>query len=97
MMPHVQTPSTPPGAPVFLPIGTIQEPPRAEVSLTAASEVGKAVGVPRMAAAAMGGQAGQIKAGLIEIDLPCGARLRVDCRVDERALRRVLSVLKMLP
>ena len=33
-------------------------------------------------------------AGLIEIDLVCGTRLRVDAFVDEHALRRVLSVLK---
>jgi transposase len=32
--------------------------------------------------------------GLIEIDLICGTRLRVDAFVDERALRRVLSALK---
>ncbi len=32
--------------------------------------------------------------GMIEIDLACGTRLRVDAFVNERALRRVLSVLK---
>ena len=34
--------------------------------------------------------------GMIEIDLPCGTRLRVDAFVNERALRRVLSVLRTL-
>ncbi len=33
-------------------------------------------------------------AGLIEIDLVCGTRLRVDAFVDEHALGRVLSALK---
>ena len=34
------------------------------------------------------------RAGLIEIELACGTQLRVDAFVNERALRRVLSVLK---
>jgi transposase len=34
------------------------------------------------------------RTGLIEIDLICGKRLRVDALVDERALRRVLSAVK---
>jgi transposase len=33
-------------------------------------------------------------AGLIEIDLVCGTRLRVDAFIDEHALRRVLSAVK---
>ena len=32
--------------------------------------------------------------GLIEIALPGGTSVRVDARVDERALRRVLKVLR---
>ena len=32
--------------------------------------------------------------GVIEIDLACGTRLRVDALVNERALRRVLAVLR---
>jgi len=35
--------------------------------------------------------------GMIEIDLPGGTRLRVDAFVNERALRRVLSVLQTQP
>jgi hypothetical protein len=35
--------------------------------------------------------------GMVEIDLPCGTRLRVDAFVNERALRRVLCVLRSLP
>lgn len=34
------------------------------------------------------------RAGLIEIDLICGTRLRVDAFVDGRALRRVLSAMR---
>jgi transposase len=33
-------------------------------------------------------------AGLIEVELPDGARVRVDAQVDELALRRVLAALK---
>jgi transposase len=36
----------------------------------------------------------QARPGLIEIDLADGTRLRVDAFVNERALRRVLAVLK---
>ena len=36
----------------------------------------------------------QARPGLIEIDLPDGTRLRVDAFVNERALRRVMAVLK---
>ena len=35
--------------------------------------------------------------GLIEIDLSDGTRLRVDAFVNERALRRVMAVLKAVP
>ncbi len=34
------------------------------------------------------------RVGVIEVDLPGGARLRVDAQVDELALRRVLAALK---
>jgi transposase len=36
----------------------------------------------------------EARPGAIEIDLPCGARVRVDALVDARALTRVLGVLK---
>lgn len=36
----------------------------------------------------------EARAGMIEIDLPGGARIRVDAFVDRRALARVLSALK---
>jgi transposase len=39
----------------------------------------------------------ETRAGVIEIDLPDGARVRVDAFVDARALARVLSALKRWP
>jgi transposase len=36
----------------------------------------------------------ETRPGMIEIGLPCGARIRVDAAVDGRALGRVLSALK---
>jgi transposase len=39
----------------------------------------------------------ETQAGVIEIDLPDGARVRVDAFVDGRALARVLSALKRRP
>jgi hypothetical protein len=36
----------------------------------------------------------EARMGVIEIDLPAGARVRVDALVDARALARVLSALK---
>ncbi len=36
----------------------------------------------------------EVRPGAIEIDLPCGARVRVDALVDARALGRVLNALK---
>ena len=39
----------------------------------------------------------EARSGVIEIDLPCGARVRVDASVDARALARVLGALKRHP
>jgi transposase len=39
----------------------------------------------------------ETRAGVIEIDLPDGARVRVDAFVDARALARVLGALKRWP
>jgi transposase len=75
-------------AATFLPIGTIVQTDNdaaVPVSPPAASETGSAVSERSTGA----------RPGLIEIDLACGARLRVDAFVNERALRRVLSVLKV--
>ena len=41
--------------------------------------------------------AAALTGGVIEIDLPCGTRVRVDAAVDARALGRVLGALKRHP
>jgi transposase len=78
----------------FLPIGMIVQTnddgttgmsPPATPSIDAA-----AANCPTMSSPAM-----EQRPGMIEIDLACGTRLRVDACVNERALRRVLSVLKV--
>lgn len=74
----------------FLPIGMVVPTGAPGASLPAAPEISAVVSDdPRSAHPALGG-----RAGLIEIDLACGTRLRVDAFVNERALRRVLSALK---
>ena len=63
--------------------------------VTAAS--GDSLPVPTAMAAACSRGAGLALAeriGVIEIDLPDGARVRVDSGVNEKALRRVLSALR---
>lgn len=83
-------------AATFLPLGTIARADGSEALLVlspTASKVDRSVSDgPGSAGTAMDG-----RAGLIEIDLACGTRLRVDAFVNERALRRVLSVLKASP
>jgi transposase len=80
-------------AATFLPIGMIVQTTddrAAPVSPSAAPEIGSAVlDRPSAACATLCEPSGRI-----EVDLACGTRLRVDAFVDERALRRVLSVLK---
>jgi transposase len=66
---------------------------------------GKPTLVARMADGGDGLQPGELhrsvdleaRPGVIEIDLPCGTRVRVDAAVDGRALGRVLSALKRQP
>lgn len=64
----------------FVPIGTLERP---------ASPPGVPWDGHRVAP-----RAAEERPGAIEIDLPDGTRLRVDAFVNERALRRVLTVLK---
>jgi len=80
-------------APEFVPIGVF----------TRADDSGPGLRVsaaPGVIAATAPGRAGVVRAamderpGVIEIDLADGTRLRVDAFVNERALRRVLAVLK---
>lgn len=70
----------------FMPIGVFGRAADAGPALIAgpAASGGVPPSPPPMAA----------RPGLIEIDLPDGTRLRVDAFVNERALRRVLAVLK---
>jgi len=93
-------------AATFLPIGTTAPADDAGallVSPPTASGIGRAVpkgpSSANLGSAGLGsaGQGMEDRAGLIEIDLACGTRLRVDAFVNERALRRVLSVLKASP
>ena len=75
-------------AATFLPIGAIVQTDNdatVPVAPPAISEIRSAVSQRPTAG----------RPGLIEIDLACGTRLRVDAFVNERALRRVLSVLKV--
>ena len=77
----------------FVPIGVFGRADDESPGLIAGPPTGVAPATsdvtPLVAAPAM-----QARPGLIEIDLADGTRLRVDAFVNERALRRVLSVLK---
>jgi transposase len=83
--------ATPAEAPRFIPLGVFGQTGQAEPALmagpsTAAAATSTHLPLPRSVLAE--------RAGVIEIDLPDGTRLRLDTLVNERALRRVLSVLK---
>lgn len=79
----------------FVPIGVLERP-KAEAPALAAGPARPAAvrqeGRQAPSAAADDGQPGAIR-----IDLACGTRLRVDAFVNERALRRVLAVLRTAP
>jgi len=83
-------------AATFLPLGTIA-PPRDAGALLVSSPTAPGIGCAVSDGPGSAGAATEGRAGLIEIDLACGTRLRVDTFVNERALRRVLSVLKASP
>ncbi len=78
----------------FQPVGMIV--PTADDGLALAPPVSVA-GVAKLDQRAMPDPAPDERAGLIEIDLICGTRLRVDAFVDAGALRRVLSAVKASP
>jgi transposase len=79
---------------------------KAAVSLRAAEPmefmplgmIGRAGGEPPLLAApehpVSSDRRGDDRHGVIEIDLPSGARIRVDGKVNEKALRRVLQAMK---
>ncbi len=86
-------------AAAFLPVGTIVEV--SDEQLTLAPSLPAPAPATEVAQPTRGATLNPLplpgeKTGLIEIDLTCGTRLRVDAFVDERALRRVLSVVKSL-
>ena len=74
----------------FIPIGVFGRGPDEGPALIAGAAPAKSSLAP--AATGRSGLSG--RPGLIEIDLADGTRLRVDAFVNERALQRVLSVLK---
>ena len=79
----------------FVPIGVLERP-HAETSAPASRPA------PPRAVLQDGRQAASAAAdedqpGTIRVDLACGTRLRVDAFVNERALRRVLAVLRAAP
>ncbi|GAC1348616.1 MAG: hypothetical protein NVSMB18_37240 [Acetobacteraceae bacterium] len=84
---------TPAGHPLeFMPIGVFGRAEDEGPALVTGPPVGAAPpasGPPTAPRLAM-----EARPGLIEIDLADGTRLRVDAFVNERALRRVLAVLK---
>ncbi len=90
----------PPGKPVmtgspleFVPIGVLGQAEDGGPALVARSSPA-AVAPPSPAHAPLPRPAMEDRPGVIEIDLADGTRLRVDAFVNERALRRVLTVLR---
>jgi transposase len=78
----------------FIPIGVFAEADNGQAAL-AAERVPAAAGGASSRRAASPRPGMNERPGVIEIDLADGTRLRVDAFVNERALRRVLTVLKV--
>ena len=78
----------------FVPVGVIDRAKDGDPALAvgSSSTVVSGASSPRTALPRPGMDE---RPGVIEIDLPDGVRLRVDAFVNERALRRVLAVLKV--
>lgn len=74
----------------FLPVGMIVPTSDDVLALAPTVSVAGAAPLDRGATRNSPGE----RTGLIEIDLACGTRLRVDAFVDEHALRRVLSAVR---
>ncbi len=72
------------------------ERPKVEASV-AASRPAPARMVLQDGRQAASAAADEDQPGTIRVDLACGTRLRVDAFVNERALRRVLAVLRAAP
>jgi transposase len=80
----------------FVPVGVVGRAKDGEPALAvgSSSDVVSEASSPRMTLPRPGMDE---RPGVIEIDLADGVRLRVDAFVNERALRRVLAVLKVAP
>jgi transposase len=92
----VHVDASPAGAPDgFVSIGVIAEP-KDEDAVPRPSPSAPLMGHAREDGGVAARPAMDERPGMIEIDLPCGTRLRVDALVNERALRRVLSMLRTL-
>jgi len=91
---RAKTPETPAAAPMleFVPIGVLERP-RTE-AFASEGRPAPPRAVSRANGQAASAVAGEDQPGVIRIDLACGTRLQVDAFVDERALRRVLTVLR---
>ncbi len=77
----------------FMPVGVLGRSEDGEPALVGGSS--PAVVAPSSPSSApLPRLAMEDRPGVIEIDLACGTRLRVDAFVNERALRRVLTVLQ---
>ena len=93
-VPLAQTDAAPGGAPDgFLSLGAIAAPKDAG----AVARLNQSTVLVGQDGGADARRAMDERPGMVEIDLPCGTRLRVDAFVNERALRRVLCVLRSLP
>jgi transposase len=80
----------------FVSVGVVgrAEDGEAALAISSSSDVVSGASSPRTALPRPGMDE---RPGVIEIDLADGVRLRVDAFVNERALRRVLAVLKVMP
>ena len=88
-----------PAAPIFsgdfIQLGVVADAPGVGPALIARAELGEPTELSSVRQVATAAQAKiKTRPGLIEIELANGTRLRVDAFVNERALHRVLSVLK---
>ena len=81
----------------FIPIGVIGRAEDEEPALGARPSSSAAVGGTSSHKETLPRPGMDERPGVIEIDLADGVRLRVDAFVNERALRRVLAVLKATP
>jgi transposase len=81
----------------FIPIGVIDRAEDEELALGARPSSTEAAGGTSSRRESLPHPGMDERPGVIEIDLADGVRLRVDAFVNERALRRVLAVLKATP